>query len=144
MNVLLPIYLLKTLDQLPEIDRYDVSSSINGTKQVLQNWADTREVDRDAAWKAKTAALKAEYAAVVGWLKKMESAEWIAKEAAEAAYAAVRIAGIEGTVQGGMVEASEVEGLVSTLLRKAITLTANVTSSEQIADNLILCIEEIR
>lgn len=56
LNPVLPRFLLKTLDQLPEIDRTDVVNSINGVKQVLQNWADTGEVNIEAAARASEAA----------------------------------------------------------------------------------------
>jgi capsid portal protein len=49
LTPVLPRFLLKTLDRLPETDRTDVIASIKQVREVLQNWADTGAPDIETA-----------------------------------------------------------------------------------------------
>ena len=63
LTPVLPRFLLKTLDRLPETDRTDVVDAIRGVKEVLINWAETGEADIEAAWSARSAAWSAAWSA---------------------------------------------------------------------------------
>jgi hypothetical protein len=96
-SLVLPRFLLRMLDELPEQDRQDVVSAISGVREVLQNWADTGAVDMpaaeaaraaaEAAW-AAWAAEAAEAALAAAWAAWAARAAAWAAEAAEAARAA--------------------------------------------------------
>ena len=49
LTPVLPKFLLKTLDRLPETDIADVVDAVRGVKDVLINWAETGEADIEAA-----------------------------------------------------------------------------------------------
>jgi len=71
LSPVLPRFLLKTLDRLPETDRADVVAAIKGVKEVLDNWVSTGEVDVEAARSAARLAESAESAASAAY-----SAAW--------------------------------------------------------------------
>ena len=56
LTPVLPVFLLKTLDRLPEQGRSHIDHAIKRVKEVLQNWADAGTVDIEAALKARDAA----------------------------------------------------------------------------------------
>ena len=83
LSGVLPLFLLRVLDGLPELSRADVVAAVKGVKQVLQNWADTGTVDVAAA----NAAAYPAYAAYAAY-----AAANAANAAANAAYAAANAA----------------------------------------------------
>ena len=74
LSPVLPRFLIRTLDRLPETDRKDVADSIKAVRDVLENWAESGVVDVDAAWSAARSAESAAWSA--------ESAAWSAESAA--------------------------------------------------------------
>ena len=89
LTPVLPRFLLKTLNRLPEVDRADVVAAISGVREVLQNWSDTGTVDIDAARSAARSAAESAWSAVRSAAESAESATW---SAAESAWSAVRSA----------------------------------------------------
>ena len=58
LTPVLPRFLLKTLDRLPETNRADVVDAIRGVKDVLINWSETGEADIEAARSAAGSAAR--------------------------------------------------------------------------------------
>jgi hypothetical protein len=56
LTPVLPRFLFKTLDRLPQTGQADVVRAIQKVRDVLQNWADTGIVDTEAAGEAAEAA----------------------------------------------------------------------------------------
>jgi hypothetical protein len=79
LEPILPRFLLRVLDRLPETDQADVVASIKSVRDVLESWAETGTVDVEAARSAESAARSAESA---------ESAESAARSAESAARSA--------------------------------------------------------
>jgi hypothetical protein len=90
LSPVLPLFLLRALDGLPEQSRADVVAAIKGVREVLQAWADTGAVDQNAAnaaYAAANAAANAAYAAANA-ANAAYAAAYAAANAAYAAYAA--------------------------------------------------------
>jgi len=122
LTPVLPRFLLKTLDRLPETDRADVVAAIKGVKEVLDNWVSTGEVDFEAARSAARLAESAAYSALK-WSAR--SAAWAAKSAARSAEWSAKPA--EWSAESAVWSAE---------------WSAKSAAWEEIANDLISCIEE--
>ena len=114
LTPVLPKFLLKTLDRLPETDIADVVDAVRGVKDVLINWAETGEADIEAAWSAQSAAETAESAA-----RSARSAARSARSAAESA----------------------AESVAESVAWSVAWSAAESAAWEQIANDLVECIE---
>jgi len=129
LTPVLPRFLLKTLDRLPETDVSDVVDAIKGAKDVLINWAETGEADIEAAW---SAAESAESAGPAAWL-----AAWSAQSAAESAGSAAESAWSAAESAESAAESAE-----SAAESAESAESAWSAAWEQIANDLIECIED--
>lgn len=153
LTPVLPRFLIKTLDRLPETKRPDVVEAIKNLRSVLHGWADKSIVDvaaaRAAAWAAadasdasealwaseaaKAAALAAD---AVAWASVRSEARSALRATAETAWAAAETAWAAADSAG---EAAEHAVRSAALASKAAVRPA---AWEQIANDFLDCISE--
>jgi len=160
LTPVLPKFLLKTLDRLPETDIADVVDAVRGVKDVLINWAETGEADIEAAWSAQSAAETAESAArsarsaaesaaesvaeSVAWSVAWSAAESAARSARSAARSARSAAesAAESVAESVAWSAqSAAESAAESVAWSVAWSAAESAAWEQIANDLVECIE---
>lgn len=132
LTPVLPRFLIKTLDRLPETKRPDVVEAIKNLRSVLHGWADKSIVDvaaaRAAAWAAADASDASEAADAVAWAA--DAVAWAAVSSeSERSWA----------VADSAVEAAEIAIRSAALASKAAVRPA---AWEQIANDFLDCISE--